>query len=89
MPPPPRKGGIVSSTLAGPEDADARRAEHLVAGEGEEVDVELATSVGPWTIDWAAVDRDQRPDAVRAWASSLTGLIGAEHVGHRGHSRPA
>ena len=55
----------VQDVLAGPKDADARRSEHLVTGEDQEVDVER-DDVGRQVGDGLrAVDRDQRTVAMR------------------------
>ncbi len=82
--PPPRKGGIcLEQLLAAPEHADAGRPEHLVAGEGEEVDPERAHVDGAVRDELGAVgERRRAPARVGGGDDRVEVDDRAEHVRH-------
>ena len=68
---------------AGPQDTDAHRAEHLVAGEDEKVGAHRLHVGGNVGHILAAVDGEQRTGAVCGLGESRDVVERAEHVGHR------
>ena len=89
--PPPRNGGIASSSSRlAPQHADAGRAIQLVAGEGVEIAVQRLH------IDRADAPPPARrrtapcaPCACAIRTMRSAGVYGAQHVGHVGDRRPA
>ena len=75
---------MLEDRLAGPQHADAGGPEHLVPGEGEEVDVEPDDVGGTVDDGLGGVDRDEGPGAVGGVGEGAHGVLRAEHVGHGG-----
>ena len=74
MSPPPRNGGIASSSSRRPQsDADPGRAQHLVAAEGQEVAVQRAHVHRQMRHALRAVQQHQRAGRVRLRDHRSTG----------------
>ena len=67
----------------GPQDTDAHRAEHLVAGEDEEVGTHCLHVGGHVGHILAAVDGEQRTGTVGGLGEPRDVVERAEHIGHR------
>ena len=87
--PPPRNGGISSSSAWRPQRADAARTAHLVGGERDEVGVPRLHVGGDVRHVLARVDEHERVVGVGGVGERADVVDRAEHVRHRGDREQA
>ena len=75
---------VVEQVVAPPQDADASGAEHLVAGEGEQVRPEFGDVHGHLWHGLGGIDDDDRAHLMRPLGDALHRVDRAQHVGGQG-----